>query len=221
LIYSALIAWLALFLLFNELKNKKMIIIFLSLSIICFMVSFYFGFTIDFKKAFTVNQYLLTLLIGVSFLRLTANVKLDVNENNKGKKSFLKTYLGVHLFGSVINLSALILVADKLYKRNKLSDLQIIALTRAFGADAYWSPFFVAFAAVSVYAPHLDTKVIFTVGIFLAFIAFLLTYFEVSYDKKFTIKEFEGYPFLYLLSLFLLQFLCFFSRKIICLLIKL
>ena len=145
-------------------------------------------------KIFTVNQYLLTLLIGVGFLRLIATPKKEKSTLPKGKQAFIKTYLGVHLFGSVINLSSLILVADKMYKKAPLSSSQIVLLTRAFASDAYWSPFFVAFAAAITYAPKLDTSIIILNGIVLSSIAFLITYFEIIKNKKFNIDDFSGYP---------------------------
>ncbi len=102
--------------------------------------------------------------------------------------------MGVHLFGSVINLSSLLLVADKMYKKAPLTNAQIILLTRSFASDAYWSPFFVAFAAAITYAPKLTTSIILVNGIVLAFLAFLITYYEVNKEKKFNIDEFYGYP---------------------------
>lgn len=195
LIYAGLSVWIAFLLLFSSLKNIKMLTTLLVLSMIAFYISYLNDFTIDFKKVFTVNQYLLTLLIGVGFLRLIASPKKDKSQIlPKGKESFLKTYLGVHLFGSVINLSSLILVADKLYKKAPLSNAQIILLTRAFASDAYWSPFFVAFAAAITYAPLLSTSIILVNGLVLAFIAFLFTYAEVIKNKDLCIDEFQGYP---------------------------
>ncbi len=85
-------------------------------------------------------------------------------------------------------------MADKLYKKAPISKLQIILLTRAFSSDAYWSPFFVAFAAALTYAPDLSTSTILVSGLILALIAFLVTYFEVMDIKKYDIKEFRGYP---------------------------
>lgn len=192
---SGIIAWAALLILYTFLTNKKILTILFSLSALAFAFSYIKGFDIDFIKVFTVNQYLLSLLIGVGFLRLIASPKKDKSINlPKGKESFLKTYLGIHLFGSVINLSSLILVADKLYKKAPLSNSQVIVLTRAFSSDAYWSPFFVAFAAAITYAPNLSTSIILVNGLFLALIAFLITYMELNNDKKFKIDEFRGYP---------------------------
>lgn len=195
LIVSGILAWIAFILLFQTLKSKKIIVILLISSLIAYLICFINEYKVDFFKVFTVNQYLLTLLIGVGFLRLIATPRKDKIQNlPKGKNSFIKTYLGVHLFGSVINLSSLLLVADKMYKKAPLTNAQIILLTRSFASDAYWSPFFVAFAAAITYAPKLTTSIILVNGIVLAFLAFLITYYEVNKEKKFNIDEFYGYP---------------------------
>lgn len=195
LIVSGILAWISFLILFPSLKNKTIIIVLLILSFFAFCFSYFNGFRIDFIKVFTVNQYLLTLLIGVGFLRLIASPKKEKSSLlPKGKESFIKTYLGVHLFGSVINLSSLILVADKMYKKAPLTNTQVVLLTRAFASDAYWSPFFVAFAAAITYAPNLNTSIILLNGIVLAFFAFLITYFEVLRNKEFKLDEFRGYP---------------------------
>ena len=194
LIVSGILAWIAFLLLFSTLKSKKIVLVLLILSFISFLICISFDYEINYIKIFTVNQYLLTLLIGVGFLRLIATPKKEKSTLPKGKKSFIKTYLGVHLFGSVINLSSLIIVADKMYKKAPLSSSQIILLTRAFASDAYWSPFFVAFAAAITYAPKLDTSIIILNGIVLASIAFLITYYEVTKNKEFNIDDFYGYP---------------------------
>ena len=195
LIIGGVFLWISMILMFGSLKNKLLPIILLVMSILIFLYSFYNNFEIYYYKIFTINQYLLQLLIGVGFLRLIAKPKLEnINELPKGKNSFIKTYLGVHLFGSVINLSSLILVADKMYKKAKLSSIQVMVLTRAFASDAYWSPFFVAFAAAITYAPNLDTKLVILNGLILAFFSFILTYFDTLNTKKYNLDEFRGYP---------------------------
>jgi hypothetical protein len=217
LLLSGMFAWSAFILLFSTLGNKKFLFILFILSFFAFMICFINDYKIDYIKVFTVNQYLLTLLIGVGFLRLIAiPKKTKVKELPKGEKSFLKTYFGVHLFGSVINLSSLILVADKMYKKANLSSLQVVLLTRAFASDAYWSPFFVAFAAAITYAPNLNTFVILVNGLFLALIGFLITYMEVKKDKDFNIDEFRGYPISFdtLYLPFILAFLVLLTHSI-------
>lgn len=195
LIISGSFAWLAFLFLFYTLKNKRIVWILLFLSFFAFMFSYFNNHKIDIVKVFTVNQYLLSLLISVGFLRLIATPRKEKNINlPKGKESFFKTYLSVHLFGSVINISSLILVADKMYKKASLNSSQIVLLTRAFASDAYWSPFFVAFAAAITYAPNLQTSIILINGIFLAFITFIITYFDITKNKVYNLDEFFGYP---------------------------
>ena len=196
LIISGLCAWISFIIFFITLQKKKLLLVLLSLSFIFFVISLFNSFKINYYNIFTVNQYLITLLIGVGFLRLIATPNnISLNEvPPKGIKSFVKTYFGVHLFASVINLSALILIADKMYKKNFLTNTQIILLTRSFANDAYWSPFFVAFAAAVVYMPKLNTSIILVNGIVLSFIGFLITYYEVKNDRNNLINIFEGYP---------------------------
>jgi hypothetical protein len=196
LIISGLCAWISFVIFFITLQKKKLLLVLLSLSFIFFSICLFNSFKINYYNIFTVNQYLITLLIGVGFLRLIAtpnNINLD-EVPPKGINSFVKTYFGVHLFASVINLSALILIADKMYKKNFLTNTQIILLTRSFANDAYWSPFFVAFAAAVVYMPKLNTSIILANGIVLSLIGFLITYFEVKNDRNNLINMFEGYP---------------------------
>lgn len=187
--------WISAILLFKTLKKKLLISILLIISSILYIYINYNNLPIDYYKALSINQYLLVLLISVGFLKLIATPRKDkLSELPNGKSSFIKTYLGIHLFGSVINVSSLLLVADKMYKKGKLSALQIILLTRSFASDAYWSPFFVAFAAAITYAPNLNTFIIISFGISLAFICFILTFFEVSNKNRFNLDEFYGYP---------------------------
>ncbi len=195
LIIASLFAWLSFAFIFPTLKDKKILLILMFFSFVAYCICLYNDFKIDYIKVFTVNQYLLTLLIGVVFLRLIAIPKKEKNiVFPKGKNSFIKTYLGVHLFGSVINLSSLILVADKMYKKSPLTNAQIVLLTRSFASDAYWSPFFVSFAAATTYAPNLNTSLIMLNGIILAVFAFVITYIDVTRNKEFDIQNFYGYP---------------------------
>lgn len=109
--------WLAATILFFTLKKRKLISILILLSL---LYCYFNDIKIDFYKAFSINLYLLNLLIAVGFLKLIATPRSEKSvELPSGKSSFIKTYLSIHLFGSVINLSALLLVADKMYKKGK------------------------------------------------------------------------------------------------------
>lgn len=193
LLYASLFAWFAFILLFKVINNKTLLYALLALTLLGFCLALFKGYEVPLEKMLTINLYLLSLLIGVGFLRLIATPKEErIKKLPQGKESFFKTYWGIHLFGSVINLSSLLLVADKMVQYTPLSRLQIMVLTRAFSSDAYWSPFFVAFAAALTYAPNLNTFAILSLGLFLALCAFFLTYFEVRNSTA--LEEFKGYP---------------------------
>ena len=145
--------------------------------------------------ALTMNQSMIVMLMGVQFLQLVAMPKREQDEAlPTGKKAFLRTYLGVHLFGSVINMSAVILVADRLVSMNPLSKQQQILLTRSFTSAACWSPFFAAFAAAMVFAPNASLTVVITTGLGLACIALFITYFDVLKVANNSLDNFVGYP---------------------------
>lgn len=184
--------WLAFLLQFNSLAKKGLISILLVLSIINFSVAIFNGFDINFIKVFTINQFLFSLLIGVGFLKLIATPKIETNSKISPLNSFFKTYLGVHLFGSVLNLLSVLLVGDKMHKDGGLKPLQIVVLTRAFSSDAFWSPFFVAFAAALTYVPNFDKSTILINGLIFALLTFLITYIDIK--TKFDIDSFVGYP---------------------------
>lgn len=192
---AGILAWISFMILYKSLASKKIINILLILSFVGFVFSYINDYKIDFVKLISINQYLLALLIAVGFLRLVASPKIEKNTDLPvGKESFFKTYLGIHLFGSVINLSSLIIVADKMYKKAPLTNIQVMTLTRAFSSDAYWSPFFVAFAAAIVYAPNLNTPLVIMNGIVVAVLGFILTFLELNFRKKEELDSFNGYP---------------------------
>jgi hypothetical protein len=193
LVWASLPLWISVVLLFNTLRNQKILYILLSLSAILLIIAKSNDFVISYSKLFSINQYLIVLLIGVGFLRLVATPKEEVNNVPYGEKAFVKTYISLHLFASTINLSALLLIADKFFhKTKKLTQLQIILLTRAFSSDAYWSPFFVAFGAAVTYTADIKLLYIIFSGICMALISFLLTYLEVRKNKN--MGSFQGYP---------------------------
>jgi len=62
----------------------------LALSSILISFAWLKGYKVDITKLFSINQYLVTLLIGVGFLRLIATPKNEEIDTKKGEKSFLK-----------------------------------------------------------------------------------------------------------------------------------
>lgn len=193
MIFAIVCFWLSLGVMFKELNNKNLLISLSVLGGIVLVICLLLDYKINPIKLFGINQNMIVLLVSVGFLKLIATPKFEKMKSlPKGKKAYFQTYLGVHFFGAVINISAMIIIADKLYKNAKLSFAQIITIQRAFSTDALWSIFFVAFAAASTYAPKLDLVIVTLSGIGLSFLVFLYTSFEMF--KAHDIENFIGYP---------------------------
>ncbi|MBC7781575.1 MAG: hypothetical protein H7125_15895, partial [Proteobacteria bacterium] len=67
------------------------------------------------EKALTLNTMIIAMLVGVAFLPLVS-VRAQSGEPalKRGRLALLRTIVGVHLFGSVINLTAALIAADRL-----------------------------------------------------------------------------------------------------------
>ncbi|WP_372743034.1 hypothetical protein, partial [Neptunomonas sp.] len=106
--------------------------------------------------------------------------------------AFWKTLLGVHLFGSVINLSALMIMAERLSQKQPLTMTQAATLSRGFGTAALWSPFFAAMGVALINAPGAHLFVLAMAGLPIAAAALWLAGTEIS--KEIEVEEFKGYP---------------------------
>lgn len=141
------------------------------------------------------NTPLIGMLIAVSFLRLisvarsTADVPLG-----RGRAALARTLVGVHLFGAVINFSAVAIFADRLSARKPLTLPQAMALSQAFIIGAAWSPFYGAMAVALTIAPKASLTLLVAVGLPLALTGLLLTWLTLSSARYGHAEDFEGYP---------------------------
>lgn len=125
-------------------------------------------------KALEGNQALLTMLLAVSFLRLIGISTKANTQPPKGKKALWQTLFAVHLFGSVINFSAPLLIGDQLNKKQPLRPVQALALTRGFSLAAHWSPFFASMGLALISAPGASLGAIMPLGVLVALIGLLI-----------------------------------------------
>jgi len=144
--------------------------------------------------AITANNTLITLIISVGFLKLIIKPNARGEALPTGNAALWKTLLGAHLFGAVINLSAIVIFADRLLSKGKLSDSQIMMLTRTFGANALWSPFFAAMGASLLYSDGAELSVLMSLGLCAAACSLVLTGLGIVNQLKPDIEIFEGYP---------------------------
>ena len=190
---SGVLAWSAGLVLFFTIppQKRRLSLTLFTLGTACFAFAYAMGFRVDLWRVLSVNQLMLSLLISISYLRLVALPAPSQHPLPRGPKSFVSTFFGVHLFGAIINLSAILLAGDRLSQKAPLTKVQTATLSRAFSADALWSPFFIAFAAASIYAPDASLLQLWQSGMILVAVGFLLTYWEFKGEPM---KDFVGYP---------------------------
>ncbi len=146
------------------------------------------------STAITANNALITLIISAGFLRLIIRPGTESETLPTGRKALWRTLAGAYVFSAVINLSAIVIFADRLLKKGKLHDTQIMVLVRTFGANAFWSPFFAAMGASLLYSGGARLPLLMLAGLCVALCSFILTGMESLRVLKRHNEVFEGYP---------------------------
>lgn len=147
------------------------------------------------ERALAQNIPLIGMLIAVSFLQLISTSRAAEGEPPEtGRYALLRTLLGVHLFGAVINFSAVAIFADRLAQRSRLSLEHAMGLSQAFIIGALWSPFYGAMAVALTAAPGASLGRLMAVGIPLTVVSLLLTWSTLSSRRFDYARGFVGYP---------------------------
>ncbi len=161
------------------------------------------------SKALTTNHALIALIISVGFLRLIIKTGQAEETLPKGTKALWKTLIGAHLFGAVINLSVIVIFGDRFLKKGLLHKTHFMILSRTFGADAMWSPFFAAMGAALLYSGGAELLTLMLAGMFMACCSIVITGLHCLYVLDKQEEIFEGYP-MHIKSLFIPAELCIF-----------
>jgi hypothetical protein len=145
------------------------------------------------ERALSSNQALLAMLAGVSFLRMISLPEVDAGEPDpRGRAALWRTLLGVHLFGSVINLSAVMILGDRQSRRQPMTPLQASVLSRGFALAAHWSPFFAAMGIALSNAPGAELLTLSTIGLPLAALGLLTAAWQLARWPG--VDDYVGYP---------------------------
>jgi hypothetical protein len=141
------------------------------------------------------NIPLTGMLVAVSFLQLVTTAPGAGEEKlETGKRALASTLAGVHLFGAVINYSAVAIFADRLSARRALSLDQAVGLSQSFIVGALWSPFYGAMAVAITFAPGASLLTLMSVGIPLTAVGVAITYFTLASERHGGARDFAGYP---------------------------
>ncbi|MEZ5740124.1 MAG: hypothetical protein R3E68_12185 [Burkholderiaceae bacterium] len=138
------------------------------------------------------------MIASVSFLRLVAMpVAAPGNEGQAlpvGRRAFVSTMASVALFGSFINISAPILIADRLAQGGRLSRMTSQSLTRVFSGCPAWSPFFGGMAVVLTYVSDTRLPFVMLAGLPFAMVGLAYVIGEASLRHRDELAVFRGYP---------------------------
>ena len=140
------------------------------------------------------NQTLIGMLTAVSFVRLITGDHRVRPPRLTGVAAVWRTALIVQFLGSVINISAVTLVGDRLRHKGKLLMTDALLLSRAYSPGAFWSPFWGASAAALTYAVGADTGVLLICGGLLAVAAFAVSVTMVVRSFGDRLPDYHGYP---------------------------
>ena len=141
---------------------------------------------------------ILTLLAGVAFLRLIYRAEVGGGAGAaapRGIGPYVRTMLGVHLFGAVINISALVVFADRLARSAPLSRREVAMLGRSYSMVAFYSPFIGGVALALGLVPGVRFPVLMLGGLALACAGFLAVVILGRLEEGEEIAGFQGYPF--------------------------
>ncbi|WP_240454139.1 hypothetical protein [Halomonas sp. NO4] len=139
------------------------------------------------------NTYVVAMLVGVSFIGLIGNRRQGrpLGRAITGIPGTAGTWLGVHLLGTILNLSTVFMIGDRLARRGPLSLPQLLALNRGLSSAALWSPFFASMGVVMTLAPAMVYTQVLAVGLPLALTAGILSTLQLS--RRFDLQEVAGF----------------------------
>jgi hypothetical protein len=191
------ICWTACIMLWHRVKplQRRVIALLLAFGTAGVVAGTLAGHSGFFIRALTQNLPLVGMLIAVSFLQLIGAQPGPGGETlPRGRGALFRTLIGVHLFGAVINYSAVAIFADRLSARTRLTLDQAAALSQSFIIGAVWSPFYGAMAVALTFAPGASLTRLMCIGLPLALLGLAISWLTLSSSRYHHAREFAGYP---------------------------
>ena len=170
----------------------------LGIGIACIAVAASRGVDVEWVDAMGRSLPILTLIAGVAFLRLVYRAEVGGGDGTaapRGFGTYVRTMAGVHLFGAVINISALVVFADRLARSGPLARREAALLGRSYSMVAFYSPFIGGVALALGLVPGVRFPVLVLAGVALACIGFIVILILGRIEEGEAIAEFQGYPF--------------------------
>ena len=194
---APVLAWSSLALLWPGLSVQQRVqaVVFAAVGIAALWWGLGRGATLRIESVLGQNQAILSMLASITLLRLlNPPLRAVETELPRGIGTYLRSMVGVHAFGAVINISAVIIMADRLARAAPLTMPQAQLLSRAFTAVAFYSPFIGGVALALAYTPGSNPLLMMLFGVPLALLALLLLSWYARTGRVDDIENFRGYP---------------------------
>ncbi|GAB2726547.1 hypothetical protein [Halomonas garicola] len=188
--------WLAVVLLWRDIptRSRRQAAVLIVLGVAMLLAArLGYGARVYWPGIITRNAFVVVMLVGVSFIALIGS---QGNRGAPGKRvtgtgGVLRSWAGVHFLGTILNLSAVFMVGDRLSRREPLSTPQLLALNRGLSSAALWSPFFASMGVMIALTPDMQYGYVALAGFPLAMCAGLFTALELS--RRFDLDDVEGF----------------------------
>ena len=194
---AAMLAWVALALLWPGIGRRQQLqaLVFIAAGLAALLWGASRGAPLRLDSLLGQNQPILSMLASITLLRLLNRPpRTNDPELPRGVGAYLQSMFGIHAFGSVINISAVIIMCDRLTRMRPLGFEQAQLFSRAFSAVAFYSPFIGGVALALSYTPGSSPLVMMLFGLPLAAAAFLLLYWFARRGRGEEVDTFRGYP---------------------------
>ena len=194
---SGLVAGVAVLLLLPDVRKLLFVqaLVLVFIGIVLMILAGQNGEPISWLDSLSRNTVLLSMVVAVGLLRL---VMLDLIDPESplpvGKWAYAKTLIAVTLFGSIINISGPILIADRLTAIKKLDLFTASGITRSFCACSAWSPFFGGMAVVLLYTETANLPTLMLHGLPYTLLSLCVVYYAGIIRHADEVELFQGYP---------------------------
>ncbi len=190
-------AWCAALLLFADttrvLKIQVTLILLVGIVLIVYARSRDAAIDLDFVISSSTG--LMTMIAAVGFLRLVVIPDAHQDESLPvGRKALLQTLVGLNISSSIINISAPILITDRIHSKRPIDRFTAQTFTRVFCGVSSWSPFFGAMAVVLTYVSDASLTWIIVAGFPFMLVGLIGVYLEARLRYPREVESFVGYP---------------------------
>ena len=200
---GVLAAWVAGCMVWSRLPRRAQLQVgaMLGIGLACVVAAAAQGADVDWTDVAGRSLPILTLLAGVAFLRLVyvadaaRRTGSDGSDAPRGFGAYLRTMAGVHLFGAVINISALVVFAERLARTAPLGRREVVMLGRSYSMVAFYSPFIGGVALALGLVPGVRFSELVAAGVALSVVGFLVCAVMGRIEDGESIAMFRGYPF--------------------------